>query len=318
MRNVFIKRLTELAEKNPNIMLLTADLGFGVVEDFAKRFPKQFFNVGVAEQNLIGLSTGLALEGKIVVAYSIANFPTFRCLEQIRNDAAYHGANVKIVTVGAGFSYGPLGFSHHATEDLSILRALPGVTVLSPGDLFEAQEATEAFINTPGPVYFRLDKSSAGWTNKENEQFKIGQARRLREGHDVTLVATGGILAVALQAADTLKTQGISARVLSFHTLKPFDEKSIAQSVQETSGLITIEEHTVVGGLGSAVAEYCLESGNIPDFFYRVGLRDQFSTIVGSQEYLRHHYQMDAEYIVKLVSEKLAGNKTLPRKVGGS
>src|SRR6185437_10903005 len=180
MRDTFIRELTELAADDPRIVLITGDLGFGVFEAYARRYPRQFLNAGVAEQNMTGLATGMALEGRIVFTYSIANFPSLRCLEQIRNDAAYHDANVKIVSIGSGFSYGQLGISHHATEDISILRALPGLTVVSPADDWEVAGATRALVSTPGTCYLRFDKSKAPETQRENEEFRIGVARTVR------------------------------------------------------------------------------------------------------------------------------------------
>ncbi len=303
MRNAFIARLTEIARDNARVMLITGDLGFGVLTDFAQNCPGQFLNVGVAEQNMIGIATGLALEGRIVFTYSIANFATIRCLEQIRNDAAYHKANVKVVAVGGGFSYGALGMSHHATEDLSILRAIPNITVVAPGDLWEAEEATAALVETPGTCYLRLDKTHAGRTARPGEKFKLGKARTLREGNDLTLIATGGILKVALDAADRLAAQGLRCRVLSLHTLRPLDQETVFGACRETGGIITIEEHVVDGGLGGLIAETCLEAGIVPKAFYRIGLRGEFPSIVGSQEYLRRHYGMDESAVCRKALE---------------
>ena len=294
-----------MAQKDPKIILITGDLGFGVFNDFRKKLPGQFLNAGVAEQNMTGLATGMALEGFKIFTYSIANFPILRCLEQVRNDACYHHANINIVSIGGGFSYGSLGFSHHATEDISIMRSLPEITVLAPGDLWETEQVTQSIPNIPGTCYLRLDKSDAGWTQQEGEQFKVGKARELRAGDDFTLISTGGILEDVLKATDILKEKGISCRVLSVHTLKPLDEESILHAARTTGGILTIEEHTVLGGLGGAVAEICLESGEIPKAFYRIGLRDRFSTIVGSQPYLRERYKMDVKSIVKKVEELL-------------
>lgn len=306
MRDHFIARLTELADRDPRIVLITGDLGFGVLTDFAKRFPKQFINAGVAEQNMTGIAAGLALEGRVVFTYSIANFVFMRCLEQIRNDAAYHDANVNVVSIGAGFSYGALGISHHATEDLSIMRCLPGLTVASPGDDWEAAEATEALANTAGTSYLRLDKSSAGHTQRPGETFQLGRARVLRDGHDLTLVGTGGILECVLQAADTLAQRGIRCRVVSVHTIHPLDVETLARAAEETGGLITIEEHTVQGGLGGAVAEVLMEKGTIPQVFQRMGLRSEFSSVVGSQQFLRKRYELDANAIVATAERTLA------------
>jgi len=306
MRDVFIQRLTELAESNPRLLLVTGDLGFNVLNAFAERFPRQYLNAGVAEQNMTGLATGLAMEGRVVFTYSIANFPTLRCLEQIRNDACYHAANVKVVAIGGGFSYGPLGVSHHATEDLSILRSLPELTLVAPGDDWEAAEATSALVATPGTCYLRLDRSSAPATNRPDEQFQLGRARVIREGEDMTLMAVGGILGIALEAAERLAGEGIECRVISMHTVKPLDRETIFAACRETGGMVTIEEHTIDGGLGGAVAEVCLDAGVFPKTFHRIGLRAGFSSIVGDQDFLRRQYGMDAQAIIAAVRKVLA------------
>ncbi len=305
MRDVFIRRLSKMAERDPRIMLITGDLGFSVLDDYRRRFPRQFINAGVAEQNMTGLATGLALEGHVVYTYSIANFVFMRCLEQIRNDAAYHDCNVNVVSVGGGFSYGSLGISHHATEDLAIMRTLPGLTVVSPCDDWEAAEATEAVANRTGTSYLRLDRSTAKVNRRPSEEFRLGTPRMLRDGVDVTLVATGGIMSEVLLAADELAHHDVSCRVLSVHTLKPLDPEPFFCAALETGGLITVEEHTVDGGLGGAVAELLLESGAIPAVFRRIGLRAGFSSAVGSQQYLRTRYGMNAESIVNTVRDAL-------------
>ena len=303
MRDQFVKRLSQLAAHDPRIMLLTADLGFGVLTDFAAKFPRQFLNVGVAEQNMTGVATGMALEGLIVFTYSIGNFPTLRCLEQIRNDAAYHDANVKIVSVGSGFSYGSLGMSHHATEDISIVRAIPGITIFSPGDAWEAMEATEAAVKTPGTCYLRLDKSATGPEQVAGEVFVAGRPRLRRGGDDLTIITTGGIVDEALKAAEMLASRNVQARVLSVHTVRPLETGPIIAAARETGGIITLEEHTIEGGLGGLIAETLLEQGVSPRRFRRMGLRNGFSSIVGSQAYLRTRYGLDANAVVEMAFE---------------
>jgi transketolase len=305
MRDAFIERLTELAERDPRVFLITGDLGFGVITRFAEQFPRQYLNAGVAEQNMTGLATGIALEGRIVYTYSIANFPTLRCLEQVRNDAAYHDADVKIVAIGGGFSYGALGMSHHATEDLAVLRAMPGVTVVAPGDDWEAAEATEAVAATPGTCYLRLDRSSAGVQRNEGEQFTLGRARKLREGTDLTLIATGGMLGEVLAAPDRLVADGIGCRVLSMHTVKPLDAIAVLAAARETGGIITVEEHVAEGGLGSAVGEVLLDAGLYPARFRRIAVRGGFVSVVGGQAYLRGTLGLDAGSIVRQAQELL-------------
>lgn len=301
MRDAFVARLSELADSDPRIMLITGDLGFGVLTEYSKRFPKQYLNAGVAEQNMTGLAVGMAQEGRVVFTYSIANFPILRCLEQIRNDAAYHEVNVNVVSIGGGFSYGSLGMSHHATEDLAIMRAIPNITVVSPGCLWETQEATTACVNTPGVCYLRLDKSHAGRTNRNEEEFQLGKARILREGTGATIITTGGILADVLTAADRLAEQGISCQVVNIHCLKPFDQDTVLQAVSNSKAVVVVEEHVVEGGLAGAVSEACLDGGIYPRKFARLGLRSGFSSIVGSQSYLRLRYGIDTDSIVATV-----------------
>lgn len=309
MRDQFIQRLMLLAEKDPSIMLVTGDLGFGVLTAFQEQFPAQYLNVGVAEQNMTGIATGLAMEGRIVFTYSIGNFPTLRCLEQVRNDAAYHEANVKIVAIGGGFSYGQLGMSHHATEDLSIMRALPNVTVTSPGCLWEASEATEAIAYRPGVCYLRLDKSDAGSTQRPGEPFVLGKARRLQDGNDLSLFVTGGILGLAMEAAQSLGSAGIRLRVTSFSSIKPLDIDEIRSACTETGGILTLEENVLSGGFGSAIAEVCMDEGLQPKAFMRMGLQDCYSSVVGSQAYLRDYYGLGISHVMQAVRELLDRQK---------
>ncbi len=301
MRTAFIQSLIELARSNERIFLLVGDLGYSVVEPFAQEFPDRFINIGVAEQDMTGIATGLALSGKIVFTYSIANFPTLRCLEQIRNDVCYHKANVKIVAVGGGLAYGALGMTHHATEDLAIMRALPNMTVVAPGDPVETALATRAIIEWPGPCYLRLGKAGEPIVHQTSPNFQIGKAIMVCDGSDVTLIAIGGMLYNTMQAAEQLAQQGIQARVLSMHTLKPLDTDAVLAAVQQTKAIITVEEHSLIGGLGSAVAEVLAELGNSHITFKRIGIRDEFCAQVGSQEYLRKVYSLSVDGIVKVV-----------------
>lgn len=300
MREEFIKILTEQAGQNKDIMFLTGDLGFKIFDDYIDKYPDQYLNVGVAEQSMLGLAMGMSLEGRRVLAYSIANFHTFRALEQVRNDICYHNADVKIVATGGGFSYGQLGMSHHATEDLSIMRALPNMTVLTPGDVWEASKVIGYMLSNYGPFYLSLEKSNVD-TKKISDKFEFGKIRQLREGKDVTLVSVGGILSEVLLAADVLAQDNISCRVLSVHCLKPLDKETIIKAAKETGAMLTIEENTIYGGLGSAVSETCMEAGVPMKKFKMLGLNNVFSSIVGDQTYLREYYGIDHKSIVKNV-----------------
>lgn len=300
MRDRFIQTLCGLAEADSRIMLITGDLGYAVLDDYRKRFPAQFINAGVAEQNMTLVATGMALEGHVVFTYSIGNFPTLRALEMIRNDAAYHGANVKVVSVGGGFSYGALGISHHATEDLAIMRSLPDVTCLSPTSLGEVSEATKAITQTPGTCFLRLDKDK-GPDGPANEPFILGRPRVLRSGKNVALFTTGGILSEVTTAADRLQATGISCSIYSVHSLNPVEPDRFIQASRSHAALVTIEEHTVTGGLGALVLETLADAGALPGKFVRMGLDRCFSSVVGSQAHLRSVYGLDAANIVSRV-----------------
>jgi len=307
MRTAFIETLTALAERDRRITLVVGDLGFGVVGDFARRFPDQVLNAGVAEQNMTGLSAGMALSGKIVFTYSIANFPTLRCLEQIRNDVCYHDANVKVVSVGGGLGYGALGMSHHATEDIAILRALPGLTLISPGDPYETGRAVEAVAKTPGPCYLRLGRAGEPIVHGDRPEFEVGKALVVREGTDLTIIATGGMLAVAASTADALSLEGVSARVLSMHTIKPLDVDAIIDSARRTRVVVTLEEHSILGGLGGAVAEVLAEAGLPGVTFRRIGLPSAYTKAVGDQDYLRRIHGLDEQGVLANLRSLLDG-----------
>lgn len=298
MRSAFINALIELASEDERIVLVVGDLGFGLVEPFAARFPDRFINAGVAEQNMTGIAAGMALSGKVVFTYSIGNFPTLRCLEQIRNDVCYHGANVKIVSVGAGLAYGALGASHHATEDIAIMGALPGMIVVSPADPVEARMATCAAAASHRPVYLRLGRTGEPGVHDGRVAFELGKAIQVANGDDVTLIATGTMVHTAAQAVQTLGRFGVSARLLSMHTVRPVDEEAILHAARETAGIITVEEHSIIGGLGSAVAEVLADhrTSGIP--FKRLALPPKFAAIVGSQSYLKQQYSLSADNIL--------------------
>ncbi len=305
MRTAFIEELYRMAQDDPRIVLMVGDLGFGVVTPFMEHLPDQFVNAGVAEQNMTGMAAGMALSGKIVFTYSIANFPVIRPLEQIRNDVCYHNANVRIVAVGGGMAYGALGPSHHATEDLAVMRAIPNMLVVAPGDPMEARLATRALVAHEGPAYLRLGRAGEPDVHSEPPEFRLGRAIQVRDGGDVTLISTGGLLAETVKAAALLSEQGIHARVLSMHTVKPLDEEAVLEAARETSAIFTVEEHSIVGGLGSAVAEVLAEGCRVPVRFRRLGIPAKFSSEVGSQQYLRALYKLDAQGIAEQVLQGL-------------
>lgn len=303
MRNTFVAALAEGAGENKDVVLLTGDLGFGVFDEFQKKFPRQYINAGLSEPHMTGMAAGFAKEGKTVFTYSIGNFPTLRALEQIRIDVAYHRVPVVIVAIGGGFSYGQLGMSHFAIEDIATMRAMPNMEVYVPGDKWEVTEITKSLLSKPRPAYLRLDKSFAPETHKEGEVLALGKMRTVRDGSDITLIASGGILEEALKAAELLAEKELSVRVMSAHTLKPFDEAGVLAAARDTKAVITVEEHVLQGGLGGAVAETFAKNGILPKKFAMLGLDNEFPTIVGTQQYLREKYGLDANGIARKASE---------------
>ena len=307
MRDAFVKTLAELADSDPDVFLVNGDLGFGVLNDFIENRPTQYVNAGVAEQNMTGLAAGMALEGARTYTYSIGNFTTLRCLEQLRNDVCYHEANVTAVAIGGGFSYGQLGMSHFATEDLAILRALPGMTVVAPSDPWQAVELTKQMYAKAGPAYLRIDKDKAGLPEAP-EDVTLGKVRTVRKGGDATVFTTGAILVEALAAAEELAGDGIELTLVDVHTIKPFDAEGVIEAAQATGVVVTLEEHTVVGGLGSAVAEALMDAGVAPKFFKRMGVADLYPSIVGDQRYLRKAYGLDSGALAQVVRAALGRN----------
>jgi transketolase len=252
MRSTFVTTLLEVAEQDPNVWLLCGDLGYSILEAFQQRFPERFCNVGVAEQNMAGIAAGLAHSGKTVFIYSIGNFPTFRCLEQLRNDVCYHGADVKVVAVGAGFAYGDQGYTHHALEDVAIMSVLPNLEIFVPCDPVEVRLATRAISISRKPAYLRLSRAG----EPVLARIEPSDPRRphfLREGDEVVLLTSGAIAANCLAAADTLAGEGLRAGVVSVPCLKPFDTDFVTRLAGDYRLMVTVEEHILRGGLHAAV-----------------------------------------------------------------
>ena len=306
MRDAFVTTLTEIASIDRNVMLLTGDLGFGVLTKYAEEFPEQYLNVGVAEQNMTGLAAGLALEGKTVFTYSIGNFSTLRCLEQIRNDVCYHNADVKIVSIGGGFCYGPLGMSHHATEDLAIMRAIPNLIVVAPGDTVETALATRAVCEHKGPCFLRLGRGGEPKVYDQAPEFVLGKGINVIEDGDVSIISIGGILSNVVTSHEILKKRGIRTSVFSMHTLRPIDRKLIENLAEESRLIVTVEEHSIVGGLGGAVAEILAEIGGRRASLLRIGINGNFCSEVGDQEYLRGLYGLDPASIADRVEKSIS------------
>lgn len=301
MRDAFVKKLTEKAADDPSIMLLVGDLGFGVVADFGETYPRQFLNCGVAEQSMVGIAAGMASAGRRPFVYSIANFPTLRPLEQIRNDVCYHGLGVTIVSVGAGLAYGSLGYTHHAVEDISILRSLPGMRVYSPADAFECRAAVDEILATPGPAYLRLGKNKEPLMHEVQPDLSNGEPIVIRQGTDVTVLVAGPIIVQAIEVADLLSADGLSVRVVSCPVIKPLNAEAVRAAADGTVGIVTLEEHTVMGGFGSAVLEaFATRGWRTP--ILPLGLDDAATHIIGGQEWLRERAGLATPYVQKRVA----------------
>lgn len=287
MREAFVSTLFEEAKRNPKIYLLTADLGYTVFEKFQAEFPDRFINVGVAEANMMGVAAGLAASGCTPVVYSIANFCVLRPFEQIRNDICFPKHNVKIVGVGAGLAYGTAGFTHHSTEDVALMRSLSQVNIFCPSGPQETASCTLAMLNLPGPAYLRLSKKGEADLAPNETGFQPGKARILREGDGLSFFGYGIILQNALQCADLLsKNHKIEATVVNFHTVHPLDQETVLRFAKKSRLIVTLEEHGVVGGLGSAVAEILSEQNDLPVQLLRCGIVDKFGARTGSRDYL--------------------------------
>jgi transketolase len=306
MRTAFFKALLSAAKVNPDLYLITGDLGYGVIEELVAECPNQVINAGVAEQGMTGMAAGLASAGAKVFTYSIANFSTLRCLEQIRNDVAYHNADVTVVAVGGGLAYGALGVSHHATEDLGIMRMIPNMAVAAPGDPLETERVLEELLSTGGPAYLRLGKAGEPQIHKECPPLPKGSSLVLHDGSEIALLVCGGILSVATEAAWTLAEGGHSVRLVSFPWIQPIDELEILQAATRCRLIVTIEEHSVVGGLGSCVSEIV---SALPEHapLLRLGIPRQFTSVVGSQDYLRDIYGLNVKRMVESILGALKG-----------
>ena len=301
MRNAFIDELTLLAEEDDKIFLIIGDLGFGVIENFEKRFPNQFLNAGVAEQNMMGMAAGLASAGYKVYVYSIGNFPVFRCLEQIRNDICYEKLDVSIVSIGAGLSYGTLGYSHHAIDDIGVMSALPGMTIYSPADPIETRRALRESVSLQTPKYFRLGKSDEPEIFKET-QTEFPNWTGLANGNDLLVLTTGAITNEAIEAAALLQKLGIKISVVAIPVLKPmaFDKDLVGRF----DNVLVLEEHSKSGGLGTILSEQLALNG-LKANLVKLGIPDQVHHELGSQKHLRYHFKLDAVGIMEKVKQML-------------
>lgn len=302
---IFAETLLDLAQADRDVLAVTGDSrGSGKIGPFGKALPGQIVEVGIAEQNLVGISAGLASAGKKVFAVSPACFLTARALEQIKNDVAYSNNLVKLVGISAGVSYGALGSTHHSLHDLAVLQAINNLDIVVPADNFETKEAIKAAVSHPKPLYIRFGKKPMAHLHHERTQFEIGKAIPLLEGNDVTFLAIGEPVSQAVQASHILSQQGISAGVLSVHTLRPLDKTKILDTAHRSSAVITIEEHSVFGGLGSTLAALLMENG-VSKPFKIVGIPDEY-TVTGSQGEIFAHYGITPEGLAETARQLLA------------
>lgn len=305
MRKAFVKTLIDLAERDENVYLLTGDLGFGVFEDFIKRFPGRFLNCGVAEQNMIGVAAGLALSGKKPYVYSIVPFVTMRCFEQIRNDLCYQNLDVKIIGTGSGFSYGELGATHYGLEDIAVLRSLPNMVIFSPADPLETEELILKSYQIKNPSYIRLARSGEPLIHKNLPQLEIGKPLVLKEGEDGAVIATGSHqVGAGLEAVEKLKELGYHFKMINLHTLKPIDKEALLKELKDIKKVFTIEEHNKIGGLGSAVAEILAES-DWQGKLKIIAVPDEYPSEIGGPDYLRRKYFMAPEQIIDTIFRTL-------------
>lgn len=305
MRQACFKAIYQIAREDERIVFIGSDLGKNTLEEFKREMPRRFFMEGVSEAHVVGMAAGLALEGKIPFVCTIASFLTRRCYEQVFLDLGLHRARVRLVGLGGGLVYGPLGPTHMATDDLALMRAVPGMAIIAPCDTVEAQAAVRASVDYPGPVYLRVARGGESTVSEAMPAFKIGKGRLLRQGADALLITTGIMPGSAIEAANVLAASGIEISILHLPTLKPLDVDSILEAVRLVPAVFSLEEHVVNGGLGSAVAEVIAEAGfQSPKRFKRLGLPDAFPEGYGSQGLLLERYELSAANIARVVLEE--------------
>ncbi|MDQ0900888.1 MULTISPECIES: transketolase family protein [unclassified Paenibacillus] len=303
-RQVICETLLKLAETDPDIMVLTSDSrGSAAMAPFANAFPNQFVEVGIAEQNIVGISAGLAHSGKKPFVTSPACFLSMRSIEQIKVDVAYSGTNVKLVGISGGVSYGALGMSHHSVQDIAVARAIPGLAVVLPADRHETKRMTEALVKHQGGVYVRIGRNAVEDVYESDDyEFIIGKAVTLRDGTDLTIIATGETVRVALDTQKALQEVGVSCRVINMHTIKPLDEEAIIRAARETGHIITVEEHSIFGGLGAAVAEVVVQHQLVP--MRIIGIPDE-PAIAGKSSEVFKHYGIHTDNLKRVALEML-------------
>lgn len=306
MRNAFANEITQLALTDKRVILLLGDIGNKLFDKFKEAAPQRFFNCGVAEANMIGMAAGLAMSGFRPIAYTIAPFITYRCLEQIRLDLCYHNVPVVIIGVGAGLGYASLGGTHHSCEDIAMLRTLPHMSVVCPGDPHEVRGAIREALRSSGPCYIRLGKKGEPLVHPQEPNFKIGQAITLQQGSDVCILSTGTMLPKAMQCAELLKDENISPCVVSFHTIKPLDEKKLVDVFSRFTLVVTLEEHSELGGLGGSVAEWACANHFGKARLLTIGSKDNFLHKAGDHEYASGFFGLTVPAIIDRIKSNLS------------
>lgn len=302
MRQTCLNMVHRLAKDDERIFFIGSDLGIGTLDEFKQEMPERFFMEGISEANIIGMATGLALEGKIPYVNTIATFITRRCFEQLVIDLGLHNVNVRLIGNGGGLVYAPLGPTHEATDDMAIMRAIPNMTVVAPADADEMERLMPQTVDYPGPLYIRVAKGYDPIVSTSDKPFEIGRAIPMREGADALIVTTGITLRLGLEASDILAERGLNATVLHCHTVKPLDRETILEYAVAAPVIVTIEEHTIIGGLGSAVAEAIAEANfDTPKRFKRIGIPDVFPDEYGSQDSLMSRYSITTPALVDTV-----------------
>ncbi len=305
MRNAFADEILALARQDPRVVLLSADIGNRLFDKLKSEFPDRFYNCGVAEANMIGVAAGMAQSGLRPVCYTITPFITYRCMEQIRVDLCYHHLPVTVVGTGSGLSYASLGGTHHSCEEMGMLRLLPGLTVGGPADAPELRAMMRDALRQDGPVYLRIGKKGEPQIHPDVPDLKLGRAIKLREGTDACILSIGTVLPVAMAAAEELTKRGISTRVVSFHTLKPLDKQCLQEALGSFKVVATMEEHSVLGGLGGSVAEWLADHPETKGRLLRIGTPDEFLHLTCEQEEAREHYGITAENVAQRIEALL-------------
>jgi transketolase len=310
MRDTFVKTIYKLAERDKEVMLILGDIGAFLLRDFFTNLPDQILNAGIAEANMIGVAAGLAMNGKKPFVYSITPFVTARCYEQVKDDVAYPQLNIKLVGVGSGIAYTPYGPTHHSIDDIALMRGLPHMTVVSPADPLETEEAMYALAAHEGPAYLRLALSAKPLAlTTQRPEFKLGKANFLRRGKDASIIVTGEVTMFALQAAEILSAQGVTVNVLNVHTIKPLDTEAVREAASGVHAVVTVEEHNIIGGLGSAVSEVIAEMKGSHAPLARIGLKDVFAQDYGDRLYLLKTFGISTDAIVEKVLKLLNKNE---------